>query len=69
MSRTAAGFSDCCRTAGHRDNPRSSPVSSGHRDPSGFVWLRAGAFMEVESGLDADEINTVRAARDYGWPP
>jgi glucose/arabinose dehydrogenase len=52
-----------------RDNPRSSPVySSGHRDPSGFVWLRAGAFMEVESGLDADEINTVRAGGDYGWP-
>ena len=52
-----------------RDNPRSSPVySSGHRDPSGFVWLRAGAFMEVESGLEADEINTVRAGADYGWP-
>jgi glucose/arabinose dehydrogenase len=58
-----------------RDNPRSSPVySSGHRDPSGFAWLRAGAFMgggafmEVESGLDADEINTVRAGADYGWP-
>jgi glucose/arabinose dehydrogenase len=52
-----------------RDNPRASPVySSGHRDPSGFVWLRSGAFMEVESGLDADEINTVRAGADYGWP-
>ena len=52
-----------------RDNPRSSPVySSGHRDPSGFVWLAVGAFMEVESGLDADEINTVRAGADYGWP-
>ena len=22
------------------------PYSSGHRDPSGFVWLRAGAFMK-----------------------
>jgi aldose sugar dehydrogenase len=52
-----------------RDNPHSSPVySSGHRDPSGFVWLRAGAFMEVESGVDADEINTVHAGADYGWP-
>jgi glucose/arabinose dehydrogenase len=51
-----------------RDNPRASPVySSGHRDPSGFVWLRAGAFMEVESGLEADEINTVLAGGDYGW--
>ena len=55
------------RTPG--DNPRSSPVySSGHRDPSGFVWLRSGAFMEVESGQEADEINTVRAGGDYGWP-
>ena len=52
-----------------RDNPRSSPVySSGHRDPSGFVWLSAGVFMEVESGLDADEINMVRAGAEYGWP-
>jgi len=52
-----------------RDNPRASPVySSGHRDPSGFVWLRSGAFMEVESGQEADEINTVRAGGDYGWP-
>ena len=55
------------RTPG--DNPRSSPVySSGHRDPSGFVWLRSGAFMEVESGQEADEINTVRGGGDYGWP-
>jgi glucose/arabinose dehydrogenase len=53
-----------------RDNPRASPVySSGHRAPSGFVWHRAGAFLEVESGTDADEINTVRAGGDYGWPP
>jgi glucose/arabinose dehydrogenase len=52
-----------------RDNPRASPVySSGHRDPSGFIWLPSGAFMEVESGLDRDEINTVRAGADYGWP-
>lgn len=51
-------------------NPRTSPVySTGHRDPSGFVWLRAGAFMEVESGQDADEINMVQAGGDYGWPP
>jgi glucose/arabinose dehydrogenase len=52
-----------------RDNPRASPVySSGHRDPSGFVWHRTGSFLEVESGIDADEVNTVRAGGDYGWP-
>jgi glucose/arabinose dehydrogenase len=52
-----------------RDNPRASPVySSGHRDPSGFIWLPSGAFMEVESGLERDEINTVHAGADYGWP-
>ena len=36
--------------------------------PERFRWLGAGAFIEVESGLDADEINTVRAGADYGWP-
>jgi glucose/arabinose dehydrogenase len=53
-----------------RDNPRSSPVfSSGHRDPSGFAWHRAGrTFWEVESGADADELNMVRAGGHYGWP-
>ncbi len=52
-----------------RDNPRGSPVySSGHRDPSGFVWHQAGAFLEVESGAEADEVNTIRAGGDYGWP-
>jgi glucose/arabinose dehydrogenase len=52
-----------------RDNPRGSPVySSGHRDPSGFVWLQAGAFLEVESGVEADEVNRIRAGGDYGWP-
>jgi glucose/arabinose dehydrogenase len=55
------------RTPG--DNPRRSPVySSGHRDPRGFVWLRTGAFMEVESGQEADEINAVRSGGNYGWP-
>ena len=52
-----------------RDNPRASPVySSGHRDPSGFAWHRTGGLWEVESGIDADELNTVRAGADYGWP-
>jgi glucose/arabinose dehydrogenase len=52
-----------------RDNPRGSPVySSGHRDPTGFAWPRAGAFLEVESGVEADEVNTIRAGGDYGWP-
>lgn len=52
-----------------RDNPRASPVySSGHRDPSGFVWHETGAFLEVESGVEADEVNTIRAGGDYGWP-
>jgi glucose/arabinose dehydrogenase len=53
-----------------RDNPGSSPVySSGHRDPSGFAWHRAQrTFWEVESGVDADEVNSVLAGGDYGWP-
>lgn len=53
-----------------RDNPGASPTySSGHRDPSGLVWLGPqGTLWEVESGLDADELNAVRAGADYGWP-
>lgn len=53
-----------------RDNPSSSPVySSGHRDPIGFAWHKARrAFLEVESGVEADEVNAVRAGADYGWP-
>ena len=53
-----------------RDNPSSSPVySSGHRDPIGFAWHKGRrAFLEVESGVEADEVNAVRAGADYGWP-
>jgi glucose/arabinose dehydrogenase len=52
-----------------RDNPRASLVySSGHRDPTGFVWHPSGTFLEVESGVDVDEVNLVRAGGDYGWP-
>ena len=53
-----------------RDNPSSSPVySSGHHDPIGFAWHKARrAFLEVESGVEADEVNAVRAGADYGWP-
>jgi glucose/arabinose dehydrogenase len=53
-----------------RDNPGASPVySSGHRDPSGLVWRGPQRTLwEVESGLDADEVNTVVAGADYGWP-
>jgi glucose/arabinose dehydrogenase len=53
-----------------RDNPSASPVySSGHRDPIGFAWHKARrAFLEVEGGVDADEVNAVRAGADYGWP-
>jgi glucose/arabinose dehydrogenase len=53
-----------------RDNPSSSPVySSGHRDPIGFAWHKGRrAFLEVESGVEADEVNAVRGGADYGWP-
>lgn len=53
-----------------RDNPGASPVySSGHRDPVGFAWnIARRMFCEVESGVDGDEVNAVRAGADYGWP-
>ena len=54
-----------------RDNPRASPVwSSGHRDPRGLAWDPAtGRLWEVERGGDAgDEVNSISAGADYGWP-
>ena len=53
------------------DNPfRGSPVwSLGHRNPQGLAWDAAGRLWESEHGSTAhDEINLIRAGRNYGWP-
>jgi glucose/arabinose dehydrogenase len=53
--------------------PRSLVYSLGHRNPQGLAWDRAGGLWVAEhgpSGLPCchDEINLVRAGRNYGWP-
>lgn len=53
------------------DNPFSgSPVYSyGHRNPQGLVWDEKGNLFESEHGQSAhDEINTIKAGANYGWP-
>ncbi len=53
------------------DNPfRGSRVFSlGHRNPQGLAFDRRGRLWASEFGQDAfDEVNLVRAGRNYGWP-
>ncbi|SFB03105.1 MULTISPECIES: sorbosone dehydrogenase family protein [unclassified Bacillus (in: firmicutes)] len=53
------------------DNPfAASPVYSyGHRNPQGLVWDDKGNLYESEHGQSAhDEINTIKAGANYGWP-
>jgi aldose sugar dehydrogenase len=54
-----------------RDNPRSSPTfTSGHRDPRALAWQPgSGAMWEIDRDHDrGDEVNTIIAGGDYGWP-
>jgi len=54
-----------------RDNRFSSPVYTyGHRNPQGFDWHpTSGDMWEVEHGNNGnDEVNSIRAGLNYGWP-
>jgi len=54
-----------------RDNRFSSPVYTyGHRNPQGFDWHPTSSDMwEVEHGNNGnDEVNSIRAGLNYGWP-
>lgn len=54
-----------------RDNPRASAVfSSGHRDPRALAWHPTTRDLwELERDReDGDELNTIVAGKDYGWP-
>ncbi|MDX6697242.1 MAG: hypothetical protein QOE65_639 [Solirubrobacteraceae bacterium] len=49
--------------------------SSGHRNPQGFGWDRAGRLVATEHGPSGgdgphgfDEVNIVRRGGNYGWP-
>ena len=43
--------------------------SYGHREPLGFAFDADGELWEAENGpRGGDELNHVRAGRNYGWP-
>ncbi len=53
------------------DNPFSdSPVYSlGHRNPQGMTWDGDGNMFVAEIGPEKnDEINLIKAGKNYGWP-
>lgn len=53
------------------DNPTSNSYvySYGHRNPQGITWTENGTMYASEHGNNAnDEINTIEAGQNYGWP-
>src|SRR5262249_2818106 len=49
--------------------PGSLVYSIGHRNPQGLAWDGAGRLFETEHGPTGhDEVNLIRAGRNYGWP-
>jgi PQQ-dependent dehydrogenase (s-GDH family) len=56
------------------DNPTIAGVKShvysyGHRNPQGLVFAPDGKLYESEHGPNTDdEVNLIRAGRNYGWP-
>lgn len=52
------------------DNPFGNKVYSyGHRNPQGITWDDEGELWATEHGSNArDEINLIKAGRNYGWP-
>ncbi|MDQ3631924.1 MAG: PQQ-dependent sugar dehydrogenase [Actinomycetota bacterium] len=53
-----------------RDNPFGTPVfSTGHRNVQGITFGPGRRVYASELGLDRwDELNSLRAGADYGWP-
>lgn len=53
-------------------NPNTTPAetfSTGHRNPYGLAFDRAGRLWEAEMGPQGgDEVNLLLPGRNYGWP-
>jgi glucose/arabinose dehydrogenase len=51
-------------------NPWGTPVySTGHRNPQGITFGPDGSTYAAEFGeVEQDEVNTIIAGQDYGWP-
>lgn len=52
------------------DGGRPEVLTLGHRNPQGFDWQPgSGRLIATEHGQEAlDEVNEIRAGRNYGWP-
>jgi glucose/arabinose dehydrogenase len=57
------------RPAEGNPQPGSAVYSRGHRNVAGLCLNPGGRLYATEPGSAADEINTVEAGGDYGWPP
>jgi glucose/arabinose dehydrogenase len=48
---------------------KAKRISQGHRNGQGLTLDRRGRLWETEHGpRGGDELNLIRAGRDYGWP-
>ncbi|SDM96177.1 Glucose/arabinose dehydrogenase, beta-propeller fold [Fictibacillus solisalsi] len=53
-----------------KDNPfeHSYVYSYGHRNPQGLAWDGDKMFSSEHGSANYDEINVIKAGRNYGWP-
>ncbi|MDN4525568.1 PQQ-dependent sugar dehydrogenase [Fictibacillus fluitans] len=53
-----------------KDNPftDSYVYSYGHRNPQGLAWEGKKMFSSEHGSTNYDEINVIKAGKNYGWP-
>ena len=53
----------------HPETGRTEVFSTGHRNPQGLCFSKAGKLFSTEHGPDrGDEVNVLEEGQDYGWP-